>query len=82
MRIESRLIVDADQPAQVVCDKCADDYCEVCFAAQHRKGSRKMHVATPLATGAKSKSAHNGATEDIVSANKNGEGVRIFRWLI
>lgn len=65
---------DADQPAQVVCDKCADKYCEVCFAAQHRKGSRKTHVAKPIASIAKSK---NGVAED-VKAKKNGEKVRTF----
>ncbi|KAI0265915.1 hypothetical protein BC834DRAFT_824286 [Gloeopeniophorella convolvens] len=37
-----------DQPAEVRCENCADDYCEVCFAAQHRKGSRKSHTAKPL----------------------------------
>lgn len=66
-----------DQPAQVVCDKCADNYCEVCFAAQHRKGSRKTHVAKPIASIAKSK---NGVAED-VRAKKNGEEVRTFCWL-
>ncbi|KAI6040452.1 hypothetical protein EDC04DRAFT_2996863 [Pisolithus marmoratus] len=38
-----------DQPAEVRCDDCQDDYCEVCFAAQHRKGTRKKHVSKPLA---------------------------------
>ncbi|KAH9971431.1 hypothetical protein BGW80DRAFT_1322400 [Lactifluus volemus] len=40
-----------DQPAEVHCETCADDYCEVCFASQHRKGSRKKHVAKSLAVG-------------------------------
>ncbi|KAH7923662.1 hypothetical protein BV22DRAFT_1036079 [Leucogyrophana mollusca] len=47
-----------DQPAQVVCDTCADNYCEVCFAAQHRKGSRKAHASRPLP---KAKIPQNGA---------------------
>ncbi|KAF9236230.1 hypothetical protein BU15DRAFT_50382 [Melanogaster broomeanus] len=38
-----------DQPAQVSCKNCEDNYCGVCFAAQHRKGTRKQHVTTPLA---------------------------------
>lgn len=38
-----------DQPAQVLCTVCGDVYCEVCFAAQHRKGSRKTHKTRPLA---------------------------------
>jgi len=37
-----------DQPAQVSCEACSDIYCEVCFAAQHRKGSRKSHTIKPL----------------------------------
>ncbi|KAI6135203.1 hypothetical protein EDD17DRAFT_46258 [Pisolithus thermaeus] len=37
-----------DQPAQVRCDDCQDDYCEVCFAAQHRKGTRRKHISKPL----------------------------------
>ena len=32
-----------DQPAEVRCVTCMDDYCDVCFYAQHRKGSRKQH---------------------------------------
>lgn len=59
-----------DQPAQVVCDTCADNYCEVCFAAQHRKGSRKKHIAKPIPSDAKSKLVQNGVAED---AKKNGE---------
>ncbi|EJT99740.1 hypothetical protein DACRYDRAFT_17365 [Dacryopinax primogenitus] len=37
-----------DQPAQVHCENCEDDYCEVCYHAQHRKGSRKRHASTPF----------------------------------
>ena len=37
-----------DQPAQVFCETCSDNFCEVCFAAQHRKGSRKRHASKPL----------------------------------
>jgi len=40
----------ADQPAEVECQSCRDVYCEVCFAAQHRKGSRKLHSVQPLHT--------------------------------
>lgn len=43
-----RLSVVLDQPAQVICETCSDVYCEVCFAAQHRKGSRKRHAVRPL----------------------------------
>ncbi|KAH9938026.1 uncharacterized protein B0H18DRAFT_1080830 [Fomitopsis serialis] len=37
-----------DQPAQLFCETCNDEFCEVCFAAQHRKGSRKRHATKPL----------------------------------
>lgn len=37
-----------DQPTQVYCEQCQDNYCEVCFAAQHRKGSRKQHKKRTL----------------------------------
>ncbi|KAF5359032.1 hypothetical protein D9758_004898 [Tetrapyrgos nigripes] len=37
-----------DQPAQLFCEDCTDVYCEVCFAAQHRKGSRRTHKTKPL----------------------------------
>lgn len=40
----------ADQPAEVRCETCADVFCEVCYAAQHRKGSRKLHVVKPLSS--------------------------------
>jgi hypothetical protein len=34
-----------DQPASLFCQQCVDDYCDVCFQAQHRKGRRKSHTA-------------------------------------
>ncbi|THV08228.1 hypothetical protein K435DRAFT_958829 [Dendrothele bispora CBS 962.96] len=51
-----------DQPAQLLCETCSDVYCEVCFAAQHRKGSRKAHKTKPfskVATAAKSNDVGN-----------------------
>ncbi|QRV85211.1 hypothetical protein RhiJN_13229 [Ceratobasidium sp. AG-Ba] len=37
-----------DQPANVRCETCEDDFCDVCFQAQHRKGTRKRHTSRPL----------------------------------
>ncbi|KAJ3255634.1 hypothetical protein HK103_006159 [Boothiomyces macroporosus] len=37
-----------DQPAVVFCEQCTDDYCEVCFAGQHRKGTRTKHTVKRL----------------------------------
>ncbi|KAJ7591437.1 hypothetical protein C8J56DRAFT_935571 [Mycena floridula] len=42
-----------DQPAQLFCESCSDAYCDVCFASQHRKGTRKNHVTKPLASATK-----------------------------
>lgn len=39
-----------DQPAQVQCKECNDKYCEVCFAALHRKGTRKQHSHEQFST--------------------------------
>ncbi|KAJ7368778.1 hypothetical protein DFH08DRAFT_33007 [Mycena albidolilacea] len=44
-----------DQPAEVRCETCADVFCEVCYASQHRKGSRKLHVVKPLSSKEKPK---------------------------
>lgn len=57
---------NADQPAQVYCESCTDNFCEVCFAAQHRKGSRKQHRTKLLTAGKVKKpqppaSSSNGA---------------------
>ena len=38
-----------DQPAILACDQCQDDFCEVCFYSQHRKGTRKRHTVKKLA---------------------------------
>ncbi|KAF9006664.1 hypothetical protein BDQ17DRAFT_1352168 [Cyathus striatus] len=47
--VEGYCVECEDQPAQVMCETCSDPYCDVCFAAQHRKGSRKRHAVKPLA---------------------------------
>ncbi|KAJ3531814.1 hypothetical protein NM688_g7519 [Phlebia brevispora] len=51
-----------DQPAELHCETCGDDYCEVCYTAQHRKGSRKSHKKRPLEGQAESKPATNGTS--------------------
>ncbi|KAF8914262.1 hypothetical protein CPB84DRAFT_1840989 [Gymnopilus junonius] len=58
-----------DQPAEVLCVTCGDVYCEVCFAAQHRKGSRKQHTVKKLSD--KKKSHTNGA---IAPSEAKGSG--------
>ncbi|KAJ3214107.1 hypothetical protein HDU67_002063 [Dinochytrium kinnereticum] len=39
-----------DTPATVNCNQCQDDFCEVCYISQHRKGSRKRHTTKRLAS--------------------------------
>ncbi|KAI0296092.1 hypothetical protein B0F90DRAFT_1811346 [Multifurca ochricompacta] len=66
-----------DQPAEVRCDTCTDDYCEVCFAAQHRKGSRKMHTAKSLAVGEKAPSNPSPSQNGLSHAKFNGQDVEM-----
>ncbi len=40
-----------DQPAELLCETCADTYCSVCYHSQHRKGNRKRHVTKSLNEG-------------------------------
>ena len=63
-----------DQPAEVLCETCSDPYCEVCFAAQHRKGSRKKHTVRPLASKNDVKVEVNGEAT-AAKASANGEPV-------
>ncbi|KAJ3369538.1 hypothetical protein GGF31_005248 [Allomyces arbusculus] len=38
-----------DHPAQLHCAGCAEDYCNECWTAQHKKGrSRARHATTPI----------------------------------
>jgi hypothetical protein len=47
--VEGMCVECTDQPAALRCDQCRDDYCDVCFQALHRRGTRKAHVTTRLA---------------------------------
>ncbi|KAI9141880.1 hypothetical protein BKA69DRAFT_1071721 [Paraphysoderma sedebokerense] len=38
-----------DMPATMFCEQCQEDFCEVCWKAQHRKGrNRSKHTTKPL----------------------------------
>ncbi|PVF99965.1 hypothetical protein CPB86DRAFT_730240 [Serendipita vermifera] len=41
-----------DQPAELRCNECKDQFCSVCFASQHRKGTRKTHTTVSLSAAA------------------------------
>ncbi|KAI5893683.1 uncharacterized protein SCHCODRAFT_02622480 [Schizophyllum commune H4-8] len=64
-----------DQPAQVHCESCGDVYCDVCFAAQHRKGSRKRHATRPLSqqTEKKAKNETDAVPSGAATEAKNEE---------
>ena len=64
------LSLSLDQPAEVFCESCSDPYCEVCFASQHRKGSRRKHTVKPLSSKKRVKVEVNA-----VKASTNGEPV-------
>lgn len=65
-----------DQPAQIRCDDCQDDYCEVCFAAQHRKGTRRKHISKPLVVHPPGKlpNEQNGDSTEAREEEKTDEG--------
>ena len=58
----------------MLCETCSDSYCEVCFAAQHRKGSRKKHTVRPLASKKGVKVEINGEAT-AAKASTDGEPV-------
>ncbi|KAF8841602.1 hypothetical protein BDN67DRAFT_901195 [Paxillus ammoniavirescens] len=63
-----------DQPAQLSCKECEDSYCEVCFAAQHRKGSRKKHSVTSIAgTSARNVAKEQKGTSEVDGQSKGEE---------
>ena len=71
---------DADQPAQVYCESCTDNFCDVCFAAQHRKGSRKQHMTKPLTvtTASKPQPATSSSSSNGAPANGHDDEVGLF----
>jgi hypothetical protein len=65
----TQLVLRVDQPSGVYCQTCGDPYCEVCFAAQHRKGSRKTHIFTPLHSKKESTTTENGVNPAVETDN-------------
>lgn len=46
--VEGMCVECEDQAATLACSVCADDFCAMCFAAQHRRGARAAHTPRPL----------------------------------
>ena len=57
----------ADQPASLRCLSCADIYCDVCFAAMHKRGSRAAHKHEPYTEGEKMTKAVNAKASSSMS---------------
>ena len=70
---------NADQPAQVYCESCTDNFCEVCFAAQHRKGSRKQHKTKALVAGKASKPQPTASSSNGAPVNGHDDEVSLLR---
>ncbi|KAJ1666451.1 hypothetical protein EV178_002238 [Coemansia sp. RSA 1646] len=51
-----------DQQANVYCEQCQEDFCEVCGAMIHRTGRRKLHVLKQLDTDPAAQSDDHDAT--------------------
>ncbi|KAJ3013577.1 hypothetical protein HKX48_005663 [Thoreauomyces humboldtii] len=66
-----------DQPADVFCEQCTDDYCTVCYDSQHRKGSRKKHTCKPLNAAAAQKKVKRSNGKDQTATSAAEEDARI-----
>jgi hypothetical protein len=51
-----------DQPASYYCEQCTDDFCQVCCASQHRKGTRKTHTFKTLTVAGSKESSADDAS--------------------
>ncbi|KAI9204659.1 uncharacterized protein BJ171DRAFT_442325 [Polychytrium aggregatum] len=67
-----------DQPAFFSCEQCADDFCEVCYTAQHRKGSRKMHKAKRLGPEPKRSTSGDKKADSSQNADDDSESDEVM----
>jgi len=75
----TRCLDNIDQPAQVYCESCTDNFCDVCFVAQHRKGSRKQHKTKPLTVTKAGKPQPTASSSNGTPTNGHDEEVGLFR---
>ena len=45
---QGKCVECADQPWEVFCESCGEEFCEVCFGSIHRSGNRAKHVSRPI----------------------------------
>lgn len=53
-----------DQPISGYCEQCQDDYCDVCFQAQHRRGKRATHKFLRAQVAAPASAAPSSSTPE------------------
>ncbi|KAJ1987501.1 hypothetical protein GGI04_006130, partial [Coemansia thaxteri] len=72
---EGSCIECKDQQAQVYCEQCQEDFCEVCAGMIHRTGARRRHVLKPLSiVGVEQQVQPTGAMEeDTANGSRTGE---------
>jgi hypothetical protein len=58
-----------DQPIAVLCNQCNDKFCEVCFQALHKKGSRKQHTFVALVPNVKFQRSSTSHTSTLPTSN-------------
>ncbi|KAI8840915.1 hypothetical protein BC829DRAFT_446831 [Chytridium lagenaria] len=66
-----------DTPASINCLQCQDDFCEVCFQSQHRKGSRKKHASKRLASEALENGEKASKSPRVAEAKDEAEEVAV-----
>lgn len=65
----------ADQPASLRCLACEDIYCDVCFAAMHKRGSRATHKHQPYTEGEKLAKAVNAQAGSSSMSDEDDDAV-------
>jgi hypothetical protein len=72
-QLDGMCVECGDQPAVVYCEQCLDDFCEVCFTHQHRKGTRAKHTLRKL-KGASFHNAESSKVSENHRVNQNLDG--------
>jgi hypothetical protein len=54
-----------DTLAMVLCVECGDNYCDLCFDSQHRKGARAKHIKQPCGDSAVAKRAADDSGDHV-----------------
>lgn len=63
----------SDQPSEVSCLECADDYCKVCWHSLHTRGNRAKHQTRELANANKTLSYEEAQQHSSITAIKQAK---------